>query len=49
MNASLNYGLGPGLYQYTGATFSLLIGLALSILKTLFSQWWFKSHKLELE
>ena len=39
------YGYGLGLYQYTGATFSLAIGIVLGILQTLFSWWWFKSHK----
>ncbi|MFO7999685.1 MAG: DUF418 domain-containing protein [Marinilabilia sp.] len=39
------YGFGLGLYQYTGATFSLLIGLTLGVLQSLFSIWWFKKHK----
>jgi uncharacterized protein len=45
LGAFIYYGFGLGLYQYTGATFSLLIGVVLGILQTLFSLWWFKSHK----
>ncbi|MGQ1891001.1 DUF418 domain-containing protein [Thermophagus sp. OGC60D27] len=39
------YGFGLGLYQYTGASFSLIIGLGLGILQILFSTWWLKQHK----
>lgn len=39
------YGFGLGLYQYTGATFSLLIGITLAVVQTLFSRWWIKNHK----
>ena len=39
------YGFGLGLYQYTGATYSLLIGLLLAVLQGIFSKWWMKSHR----
>ncbi len=38
------FGFGLGLYQYTGATYSLLIGITLAILQGYFSSWWFKHH-----
>ena len=38
------YGFGLGLYQYTGATYCLLIGIALAVLQGCFSSWWFKHH-----
>lgn len=39
------YGFGLGLYQYTGATYSLLIGLLLAVLQGIFSKWWMKNHR----
>jgi uncharacterized protein len=39
------YGFGLGLYQYTGATYCLLIGIVLAVLQGLFSYWWMKNHK----
>ena len=39
------YGFGLGLYQFTGATYSLLIGIALAFVQGYFSFWWFKNHK----
>jgi len=33
------------LYQYTGATYSILIGITLAVLQGYFSIWWFKRHK----
>jgi len=39
------YGFGLGLYQYTGAAYCLLIGIALAILQGLFSNWWMKNHR----
>lgn len=39
------YGFGLGLYQYTGATYSLLIGFVLATLQWAFSTWWMKNHK----
>jgi uncharacterized protein len=38
------YGFGLGLYQYTGATYCLLIGIVLAVLQGWFSSWWFKHH-----
>jgi uncharacterized protein len=38
------YGFGLGLYKYTGATLSLLIGITLFLLQLLFCKWWLKSH-----
>lgn len=43
IGATIYYGFG--LYKYTGATYSLLIGVACSILLLLFSTWWMKNHK----
>ncbi len=39
------YGFGLGMYEFTGATYSLLIGIVLAILQTVFSSWWLKRHK----
>ncbi len=39
------YGFGLGLYLYTGATYSLLIGIVLAILQWRFSTWWMNNHK----
>lgn len=39
------YGFGLGLYKYTGATYSILIGITLAVLQGIFSKWWMKSHK----
>lgn len=39
------YEYGFGLYKYTGATFCLLIGVALISLQIVFCKWWLKSHK----
>jgi uncharacterized protein len=39
------YGFGFGLYQYTGATYCLLIGIVLAVLQGYFCFWWFKYHK----
>lgn len=41
----LYYGFGLGLYQYTGATYALLIGVVLALLQGWFSTWWMKHHK----
>lgn len=38
------YGFGLGLYQYTGATYCLLIGVVLAIMQGYFSYWWMKRH-----
>jgi uncharacterized protein len=39
------FGFGLGLYQYTGGTYCLLIGIVLAILQGCFSTWWMKNHK----
>lgn len=39
------YGYGLGLYKFTGATYSLLIGIVLAALQTAFCKWWLKNHK----
>ncbi|SDW07095.1 uncharacterized protein SAMN05444411_10115 [Lutibacter oricola] len=45
IGTTLYYGFGFGLYKYTGATYSLLIGIVSSIALILFSKWWMKNHK----
>ena len=45
VGTTLYYGFGFGLYQYTGATACLLIGVALAVLQGLFSAWWLKRHR----
>lgn len=45
IGASIYYGFGLGLYKYTGASFSLIIGILCSILLIYFSKWWLKNHK----
>lgn len=42
---ALYYGFGLGLYQYTGATYCLGIGLALASLQIWFSHVWLKRHR----
>jgi uncharacterized protein len=44
IGSCLYYGFGFGLYQYTGATVCLLIGLALAIFQQWFCRWWLRSH-----
>lgn len=39
------YGIGLGLYKYTGATYCVMIGAVLAILQGFFSAWWMKHHK----
>lgn len=45
LGSFIYYGFGLGLYQYTGATYCLLIGITLAILQGIFSSWWMKSHR----
>jgi uncharacterized protein len=45
IGSSIYYGFGLGLYKYTGATFSLLIGIVLFLLQLGFCTWWLKTHK----
>ncbi|SFZ93912.1 uncharacterized protein SAMN05428642_103412 [Flaviramulus basaltis] len=45
IGATLYYGFGLGLYKYTGATYSALISILLSIIMGYFSFWWMKNNK----
>ena len=45
MGAVIYCGFGLGLYQYTGASYCLLIGVFLAILQGVFSKWWMNNHK----
>lgn len=45
LGSFIYYRFGLGLYQYTGATFGLLIGIALFLLQLGFCTWWLKTHK----
>ena len=45
LGSFIYYGFGLGLYQYTGATYCLLIGITLAILQGMFSSWWMKRHR----
>ncbi|GGY13609.1 DUF418 domain-containing protein [Massilia dura] len=45
VGTALYYGFGLGLYQVTGATVCLLIGIALAVLQGLFSAWWLRRHR----
>ncbi len=44
IGSMIYYGFGLGLYQYTGATYCLLIGIALAVVQGYFSAWWIKKH-----
>lgn len=44
LGSFIYYGFGLGLYAYTGATYCLLIGIALAVLQTYFSKWWMSKH-----
>jgi uncharacterized protein len=39
------YRYGLGLVEYTGATYSLLIGIVLFLLQLWFCKWWLKNHR----
>jgi uncharacterized protein len=45
IGTTIYYGFGLGMYQYTGASFALLIGVALALLQRWFSVWWLRDHK----
>ena len=45
IGTSIYYGFGLGMYQYTGASFALAIGIVLALLQRQFSVWWLKRHK----
>ena len=42
MGSFVYYGFGLAMYQYTGATYSLLIGIVLVMIQWLFCRWWLK-------
>lgn len=44
IGTSIYYGFGLGMYQYTGASFALAIGIALALLQRQFSVWWLSHH-----
>jgi len=44
VGTTLYYGWGFGLYQHTGATVCLLIGIALALIQGMFSAWWLHHH-----
>lgn len=45
IGAFIYYGFGLGLYQYTGASISLMIGLLLALMQAYFSIEWMKRHR----
>ena len=44
VGTALYYGYGLGLYQHTGATVALVIGIVLALAQRQFSVWWLRSH-----
>lgn len=44
IGTSIYYGFGLGMYQYTGASFALAIGIVLAVLQRQFSAWWLTRH-----
>jgi len=45
MGSFIYYGFGLAMYRYTGATYSLMIGLGLAVLQGIFSKWWMDHHR----
>jgi uncharacterized protein len=45
LGSFIYYGYGLGLYEYTGSTYSILIGITLITIQILFSRWWMNNHK----
>lgn len=45
VGTTLYYGFGFGLYQVTGATVCLLIGIALALAQGALSAWWLRRHR----
>lgn len=45
LGACIYYGFGLGLYKYTGASYSILIGIALAIFQWAFCYLWLAKHK----
>jgi uncharacterized protein len=44
IGTSIYYGFGLGMYQYTGASFALAIGLVLALVQRQFSVWWLAKY-----
>jgi uncharacterized protein len=44
VGSTLYYKYGFGLYQYTGATVCLIIGVVLFVLNVVFCNWWLQQH-----
>lgn len=44
VGTALYYGYGLALYQYTGATLALAVGIVLALLQRQFSVWWLRTH-----
>jgi uncharacterized protein len=45
IGTSIYYGFGLGMYQYTGASFALAIGVGLALLQRQFCVWWLRRHQ----
>lgn len=45
MGCMVYNGCGLALYQYTGATLSLLVGIVLFVIQISFCKWWLKGHR----
>lgn len=45
LGSFIYYGYGLGLYQFTGSTYSVLIGISLITFQIYFSRWWLQHHK----
>ena len=45
IGTSIYYGFGLGMYQYTGASYALAIGIVLALAQRQFSVWWLGRHK----
>ena len=45
VGTSIYYGFGLGMYQYTGASYALAIGVVLALVQRQFSVWWLRTHK----
>ena len=44
LGSFIYYGYGLGLYKYTGASFSILIGSTVIVIQIIFSHWWLKKY-----
>lgn len=45
IGASIYHGFGLGLFRYTGATYSLMIGITMTLLTGMLCHYWAKRHK----